>query len=64
MASVTVNASTVRIAVRDDHELNQIIARYRNFIAVIHQHSGQHLLVYDATTMLETVVAGCLQANG
>lgn len=60
MATVGVDASTVRIVVNSERELRRLVDTYGDFIAVIHQADDRHLLVYDATTMLERVVSGCL----
>ena len=60
MATVAVDASTVRIAVNSARELNRLVDAYGNYVAVIHQGEERYLLVYDARTMLATVVDNCL----
>jgi hypothetical protein len=60
MATVAVDASTVRITVNSAADLNRMVDTYGNYIAVIHQGKERYLLVYDARTMLEMVVDGCL----
>ena len=60
MATVAVDASTVRIAVNSARELNCLVDAYGDYIAVIHQGEERYLLVYDARTMLAAVVDNCL----
>ncbi len=60
MATVAVDASTVRIAVKSARELNRLVDAYGNYVAVIHQGDERYLVVYDAQTMLEAVVDHCL----
>ena len=60
MATVAVDASTVRITVNSARDLNRIIDTYGHYVAVIHQGEERYLLVYDTKTMLEMVVDGCL----
>ena len=60
MATVAVDASTVRITVNSTRELSRLIDTYHDYIAVIHQEEERHLVVYDARTMLEMVVDTCL----
>ena len=60
MATVAVDASTVRITVNSARDLNRIVDTYGNYVAVIHQGEERYLLVYDTRTMLEMVVDGCI----
>lgn len=60
MATVAVDASTVRIAVNSMRELQRLVDTYPDYIAVIHHGRECHLVVYDAITMLQMVVDGCL----
>jgi len=60
MATVAVDASTVRITVNSAADLNRLVDAYGNYLAVIHQGEERYLLVYDARTMLEAVVDNCL----
>ena len=61
MATVSVDASTVRIAVDNTRELKRIVETHTDFVAVIHQGADKHLVVYDANAMLTSVIANCLQ---
>lgn len=56
MATVDVDASTVRIVLENELELKRVIDVYGDYIAIIDQGNGRHLLVYDAQVMLQQVV--------
>ena len=60
MATVNVDASTVRVVVENERDLKRVISVYGDYVAIINQGNGRHLLVYDAKLMLQQVVGECL----